>query len=117
MKKRLSKILWFGDALNEKQSGSPLLYLRVMKSIYKVWNLGEIYICVADADPALFIRLPPTELSTFKALDIEALSKFFIRKDRPDEVGFLIKFLGWIVFRLHPVHELFFRCSGEALCY
>ena len=30
----------------------------------------------------------------FKALDIEALSKFFIRKDRPDEAGFLIKFLG-----------------------
>ena len=94
MKKRLSKILWFGDALNENNQAAPPALSPSDEEHLQGLNLGEIYICVADADPALFIRTSADRLVYFKALDIEALSKFFIRKDRPDEAGFLIKFLG-----------------------
>lgn len=94
MKKRLSKILWFGDALNENNQAVPPALSPSDEEHLQGLNLGEIYICVADADPALFIRTSADRIVYFKALDIEALSKFFIRKDRPDEAGFLIKFLG-----------------------
>lgn len=94
MKKRLSKILWFGDALNENNQAAPPALSPSDEEHLQGLNLGEIYICVADADPALFIRTSADRIVYFKALDIEALSKFFIRKDRPDEAGFLIKFLG-----------------------
>ena len=94
MKKRLSKILWFGDALNENNQAAPPALSPSDEEHLQGLNLGEIYICVADADPALFIRTSVDRIVYFKALDIEALSKFFIRKDRPDEAGFLIKFLG-----------------------
>lgn len=92
--KRLSKILWFGDALNENNQAAPPALSPSDEEHLQGLNLGEIYICVADADPALFIRTSADRIVYFKALDIEALSKFFIRKDRPDEAGFLIKFLG-----------------------
>lgn len=94
MKKRLSKILWFGDALNENNQAAPPALSPSDEEHLQGLNLGEIYICVADADPTLFIRTSADRIVYFKALDIEALSKFFIRKDRPDEAGFLIKFLG-----------------------
>lgn len=94
MKKRLSKILWFGDALNENNLAAPPALSPSDEEHLQGLNLGEIYICVADADPALFIRTSADRIVYFKALDVEALSKFFIRKDRPDEAGFLIKFLG-----------------------
>lgn len=94
MKKRLSKILWFGDALNENNQAAPPALSPSDEEHLQGLNLGEIYICVADADPALFIRTSADRIVYFKAPDIEALSKFFIRKDRPDEAGFLIKFLG-----------------------
>ncbi len=94
MKKRLSKILWFGDALNENNQAAPPALSPSDEEHLQGLNLGEIYICVADADPALFIRTSADRIVYFKAFDIEALSKFFIRKDRPDEAGFLIKFLG-----------------------
>lgn len=94
MKKRLSKILWFGDALNENNQAAPPALSPSDEEHLQGLNLGEIYICVADADPALFIRTSADRIVYFKALNIEALSKFFIRKDRPDEAGFLIKFLG-----------------------
>ena len=94
MKKRLSKILWFGDALNENNQAAPPALSPSDEEHLQGLNLGEIYICVADADPALFIRTSADRIVYFKTLDIEALSKFFIRKDRPDEAGFLIKFLG-----------------------
>lgn len=94
MKKRLSKILWFGDALNENNQAAPPALSPSDEEHLQGLNLGEIYICVADADPALFLRTSADRIVYFKALDIEALSKFFIRKDRPDEAGFLIKFLG-----------------------
>lgn len=94
MKKRLSKILWFGDALNENNQAAPPALSPSDEEHLQGLNLGEIYICVADADPALFIRTSADRIVYFKALDIEALSKFFIRKDRPDKAGFLIKFLG-----------------------
>lgn len=94
MKKRLSKILWFGDALDENHQAIPPALSPSDEEHLQGLNLGEIYICVADADPALFIRTSADRIVYFKALDIEALSKFFIRKDRPDEAGFLIKFLG-----------------------
>lgn len=94
MKKRISKILWFGDALNENNQAAPPALSPSDEEHLQGLNLGEIYICVADADPALFIRTSADRIVYFKALDIEALSKFFIRKDRPDEAGFLIKFLG-----------------------
>lgn len=94
MKKRLSKILWFGDALNENNQAAPPALSPSDEEHLQGLNLGEIYICVADADPALFIRTSADRIVYFKALDIEALSKFFIRRDRPDEAGFLIKFLG-----------------------
>lgn len=94
MKKRLSKILWFGDALNENNQAAPPALSPSDEEHLQGLNLGEIYICVADADPALFIRTSADRIVYFKSLDIEALSKFFIRKDRPDEAGFLIKFLG-----------------------
>lgn len=94
MKKRLSKILWFGDALNENNQAAPPALSPSDEEHLQGLNLGEIYICVADADPALFIRTSADRIVYFKALDIETLSKFFIRKDRSDEAGFLIKFLG-----------------------
>lgn len=94
MKKKLSKILWFGDALNENNQAAPPALSPSDEEHLQGLNLGEIYICVADADPALFIRTSADRIVYFKTLDIEALSKFFIRKDRPDEAGFLIKFLG-----------------------
>lgn len=94
MKKRVSKILWFGDALDENHQAIPPALSPSDEEHLQWLNLGEIYICVADADPALFIRTSADRIVYFKALDIEALSKFFIRKDRPDEAGFLIKFLG-----------------------
>ena len=94
MKKRVSKILWFGDALDENHQAIPPALSPSDEEHLQGLNLGEIYICVADADPALFIRTSANRIVYFKALDIEALSKFFIRKDRPDEAGFLIKFLG-----------------------
>lgn len=94
MKKRLSKILWFGDALDENNQAAPPALSPSDEEHLQGLNLGEIYICVADADPALFIRTSADRIVYFKALDIEALSKLFIRKDRPDEAGFLIKFLG-----------------------
>ena len=94
MKKRVSKILWFGDALDENHQAIPPALSPSDEEHLQGLNIGEIYICVADADPALFIRTSADRIVYFKALDIEALSKFFIRKDRPDEAGFLIKFLG-----------------------
>lgn len=94
MKKRVSKILWFSDALDENHQAIPPALSPSDEEHLQGLNLGEIYICVADADPALFIRTSADRIVYFKALDIEALSKFFIRKDRPDEAGFLIKFLG-----------------------
>ena len=94
MKKRVSKIFWFGDALDENHQAIPPALSPSDEEHLQGLNLGEIYMCVADADPALFIRTSADRIVYFKALDIEALSKFFIRKDRPDEAGFLIKFLG-----------------------
>ncbi|OUO00493.1 hypothetical protein B5F97_12215 [Bacteroides clarus] len=86
--------MWFGDALDENHQAIPPALSPSDEEHLQGLNLGEIYICVADADPALFIRTSADRIVYFKALDIEALSKFFIRKDRPDEAGFLIKFLG-----------------------
>lgn len=94
MKKRLSKILWYGDTLDENLQAAPPALSPSDEEHLQGLNYGEIYMCIADADPALFIRTSANRIVYFKALDIEALSKFFIRKDRPDEAGFLIKFLG-----------------------
>lgn len=94
MKKRVSKILWYGDALDENLQAAPPALSPSDEEHLQGLNYGEIYMCIADSDPALFIRTSANRIVYFKALDIEALSKFFIRKDRPDEAGFLIKFLG-----------------------
>lgn len=113
MKKRLSKILWFGDALNENNQAAPPALSPSDEEHLQGLNLGEIYICVADADPALFIRTSADRIVYFKALDIEALSKFFIRKDRPDEAGFLIKFLGGLFSDYIQSMNFFSGALGE----
>ena len=45
MKKRLSKILWFGDALNENNQAAPPALSPSDEEHLQGLNLGEIYIC------------------------------------------------------------------------
>lgn len=113
MKKRVTKILWYGDAVDERKEAIPPVLSPNDEEHLLGLNYGEIYMCIADSDPALFIRTASDRIVYFKALDIEALSRYFLRKDRPDEAGFLINFLSGILLGNNG-RGILVNSSGEA---
>ena len=113
MKKRVTKILWYGDAIDERKEAIPPVLSPNDEEHLLGLNYGEIYMCIADSDPALFIRTASDRIVYFKALDIEALSRYFLRKDRPDEAGFLINFLSGILLGKNG-RGILVNSNGEA---
>lgn len=113
MKKRVTKILWYGDTVDERKEAIPPVLSPNDEEHLLGLNYGEIYMCIADSDPALFIRTASDRIVYFKALDIEALSRYFLRKDRPDEAGFLINFLSGILLGKNG-RGILVNSNGEA---
>ena len=113
MKKRVTKILWYGDAVDERKEAIPPVLSPNDEEHLLGLNYGEIYMCIADSDPALFIRTASDRIVYFKALDIEALSRYFLRKDRPDEAVFLINFLSGILLGKNG-RGILVNSNGEA---
>lgn len=90
MAKKLSKILWFG-AENDA-SGKPIippLAPSVEKHLEGL-NEGELYIHNDDEYPAIYIRTNKDKIVAIGGVD--ALMKYFLRKDQPDTAKEVITF-------------------------
>ena len=68
MKKRLSKILWFGDALNENNQAAPPALSPSDEEHLQGLNLGENIYASQMPTQHCSSGLPPTELSTLRLL-------------------------------------------------
>lgn len=97
MKKRVSKILWYGSDINP--DGSPVIP-NVSPSIEKNLeglNEGEIYIHNEDSNPFIFIRTNKNRIVAIGGTNLEELFKIFLRKDKTDSTNYLLGLLGGAV--------------------
>lgn len=81
-KKKLTKTLWYGS--EKDVDGNPIVP-NIAPSVEKHLegiNEGEIYIHNDDANPSIFIRTNADKVVGIGGA--EALSKHFLRKDKPD---------------------------------
>ena len=89
MAKKLSKILWYGA--EKDADGNPIVpVIASIENRLEGLNEGEIYIHNDDEYPALFIRTNKDKIVAIGGVD--ALMKFFIRKDKEDTAKEVITF-------------------------
>lgn len=92
IKKRINKILWYGNDLNPDGSAkAPEVSTNANGT--DGLNNGEIYVCNSDDDPVLFIRTDKNRVVGIGRTNLDKLFKIFLRKNSPDQTSFLIKFL------------------------
>lgn len=98
MKKQLkvSKIQWYGTEVVDGKAIEPPLSPSAEKHLEGL-NYGEIFICMADEDPTLFIRTNKDKIAAFsKKANIEELRKIFLSKDCNDETFYKLTVKGGI---------------------
>lgn len=86
-RKRVNKILWHGNDLNEDGSAkapSVASYAGALDGL----NPGELYICDADGAPTLFMVTDGGRVVPIGGVNSEELKKLFIRKDTNDRTPF-----------------------------
>ena len=83
VKKRINKILWYGDELEEGKAKKPGVAAAGGNGLDGL-NRGELYICDADEDPGVFIRTRSGEVVRIGGADMAELVKKFLRKDQAD---------------------------------
>ena len=83
VKKRINKILWYGDELEEGKAKKPGVAAAGGNGLDGL-NRGEVYICDADEDPGVFIRTRSGEVVRIGGADMAELVKKFLRKDQAD---------------------------------
>lgn len=90
MTKRVNKILWHGNDLNEDGSAkapSVASYAGALDGL----NPGELYICDADGAPTLFMVTDGGRVVPIGGVNSEELKKLFIRKDTNDRTPFKLE--------------------------
>ena len=90
MKKRINKILWYGDELLDEKAKAP--GAATSADGLDGLNEGEIYISNNEKDPALFIRTSSGKVVKFSRTDIDALKDIFLSKNEDDKAKGLISF-------------------------
>lgn len=83
VKKRINKILWYGEELEEGKAKKPGVAVAGGNGLDGL-NRGELYICDADEDPGVFIRTRSGEVVRIGGADMAELVKKFLRKDQAD---------------------------------
>ena len=89
-RKRVNKILWHGNDLNEDGSAkapSVASYAGALDGL----NPGELYICDADGAPTLFMVTDGGRVVPIGGVNLEELKKLFIRKDTNDRTPFKLE--------------------------
>lgn len=89
-RKRVNKILWHGNDLNEDGSAkapSVASYAGALDGL----NPGELYICDADGAPTLFMVTDGGRVVPIGGVNSEELKKLFIRKDTNDRTPFKLE--------------------------
>lgn len=92
IRKKVNKILWHGNDLNEDGSAkapSVASYAGALDGL----NPGELYMCNADGSPSLFIVTDRGRVVSIGNISIDKLGKIFLRKDKEDTASELITFL------------------------
>ena len=88
------KILWYGSETDDE--GNPIIP-KISPSFEKRLeglNEGEIYIHNDDKNPSIYIRTNKDRVVAISGgVNIEELSKYFLRKDKEDTANGLITFL------------------------
>ncbi|MDC1812390.1 hypothetical protein POZ03_18160 [Bacteroides uniformis] len=86
-RKRVNKILWHGNDLNEDGSAkapSVASYAGALDGL----NLGELYICDADGAPTLFMVTDGGRVVPIGGVNSEELKKLFLSKTTNDRTPF-----------------------------
>ena len=94
MKKRISKILWYGSDVNP--DGSPIIpdvSPNIERNLEGL-NEGEIYIHNEDSNPFIFIRTNKNRVVAIGGANLDELFKIFLRKDKSDSTNYLLRLLG-----------------------
>ena len=94
MKKRVSKILWYGSDVNP--DGSPIIpdvSPNIERNLEGL-NEGEIYIHNEDSNPFIFIRTNKNRVVAIGGANLDELFKIFLRKDKSDSTNYLLRLLG-----------------------
>lgn len=94
MKKRVSKILWYGSDVNP--DGSPIVpdvSPNIERNLEGL-NEGEIYIHNEDSNPFIFIRTNKNRVVAIGGANLDELFKIFLRKDKSDSTNYLLRLLG-----------------------
>lgn len=89
-RKRVNKILWHGNDLNEDGSAkapSVASYAGALDGL----NPGELYICDADRVPTLFMVTDGGRVVPIGGVNSEELKKLFIRKTTNDRTPFKLE--------------------------
>lgn len=89
-KKKVNKILWHGNDLNEDGSAkapSVASYAGALDGL----NPGELYICDADGAPALFMVTDSGRVVPIGGINSDELKKLFLRKDTNDRTPFKLE--------------------------
>ena len=115
MGKKISKILWCGNATDA--DGNPVLPAlspSVEKHLEGL-NVGELYIHYGDKYPSIFIRTDADRIAAIGGSDLETLSRVFLRKDKEDATAYLVKFLGGLVTTVLQSPEFTTGALGSGL--
>lgn len=89
-RKRVNKILWHGNDLNEDGSAkapSVASYAGALDGL----NLGELYICDADGAPTLFMVTDGGRVVPIGGVNSEELKKLFLSKTTNDRTPFKLE--------------------------
>lgn len=89
-RKRVNKILWHGNDLNEDGSAkapSVASYAGALDGL----NLGELYICDADGAPTLFMVTDGGRVVPIGGVNSEELKKLFLSKTTNDRTPFRLE--------------------------
>lgn len=95
MKKRINKILWYGDDLSDGKSKAPSISTCV--DGLDGLNEGELYIANNEKDPAIFIRTSSGKVVRI-GVNLEELKKHFLSKTEDDTASGLITFSRGLAF-------------------
>ena len=89
-RKKVNKILWHGNDLNEDGSAkapSVASYAGALDGL----NPGELYICDADGAPTLFMVTDSGRVVPIGGVNSDELKKLFLRKDTNDRTPFKLE--------------------------
>lgn len=96
MKKRINKILWYGDELQGDKAKSPSIAINA--DGLDGLNEGELYIANNEKDPAIFIRTSNGKVVRIGGADLEVLKELFLSKVSDDEAEGVIDFKKGVKF-------------------